>query len=82
VAKGAGSFLKDNAATLGAAGSGLLNARETGQQNDIRERQLSFEEHQYADEQARKKRLAELMAPLYQQMLASQQAVAPNPYTH
>jgi hypothetical protein len=41
---------------------------------------MSFEEQQYADEQARRKRIADLMAPLYQQMLASQQAVAPNPY--
>jgi hypothetical protein len=72
-ASGVGGFLKDNAGTLAGAGSALLSTRERGQE-------LEFEKQKYADEQERKRRIADALAPLYQQTQANQRAAAPNPY--
>jgi hypothetical protein len=77
---GAGGFAKDNATVLGGIGSGILNARETGQSNALKQQQFEFEQQQYGDELARRKRIAELLGPLYQQMANSRQAMTPNPY--
>ncbi len=79
-ARGAGSFLKDNASTIGSTGNALLNAREQGQQQDLKSQQFDFEKQQYADEQARRAQIAKLLGPLYQQIIQRQGNMAPNPY--
>lgn len=78
--RGAGSFLKDNASTIGSTGNALLNAREQGQQMDLKSQQFDFEKQQYADEQKRRAQIAQMLGPLYRQMLARQGNMAPNPY--
>ncbi len=72
--KGAGSVLKDNPLVAGQVASGVLNARQGSQQ-------LDFEKQQYNDEQERRKRIAQILGPIYQQMMAGRTPVAPNPYS-
>ncbi len=79
-ARGVGSFAKDNATVLGQVGSGVLNARENDESNALKRSQLDFEHQQYDDEQKRRKAIADLLGPLYQQISTQQRTVAPNPY--
>ena len=66
---GIGGYLKNNAPMIGSAASGILGVRQDEAGNKIKSDQLAFEQQQYqqqyADEQARKKRMAELLGPLF-----------------
>jgi hypothetical protein len=71
---GAGSFLKQNPEV---AGLGLQAAGQMGAANatrDLQRQQLGMEQRQYDDERERKRRIGELLLPLWQQ-----QSNAPKP---
>lgn len=64
-----GAAKKDPLAALDMAGrvaGGVLGAREQSAQSDLMREQFDFQKQQYTDQEARRRRLQELLAPLLQ----------------
>lgn len=68
-----GTAAKNNLPAIGQVASGVLSARETGQQTALEREKFEYEKKLQADQQARQAQMAQLLAPLFHSLVQGQQ---------